>query len=144
MNYSKYITKQLKNSKFTEEQIQVVLDIVLELLPKEKDDALSLVKYANRKFEARYGNQDIFCIYPIPSQIMKYVSEFQANNKLSGDDYRKFIQWIVLEGESFLKRIPKVSDLYLSKLYSIFEHNKHSESTEKKKKALSKNLLLVE
>lgn len=143
INYEAYITRNLKKENFTEEQIRIVIDLVIGLLPKEKDDSLSLIKYANRKFEERYGNQQIFCFFPVSPQIMKYINDFKLTNKLNGEKYRKFIEWLMLEGEKHLGRIPSVKDLTLSRIFCIFEKEKDSPKVEEKKKAKSKNLLIV-
>lgn len=46
INYESYISRNLKKKGFTEGQIKDVVELVVGLLPKEKDDSLSLVKYA--------------------------------------------------------------------------------------------------
>jgi len=145
---SNYIAKQLRKKSFTEDQIKEVLEIVVELLPKPKDDALSLIKYANQKFEKKYGNEGIFVYFPVSAQLMKYVTEFQQRQKLTAEKYRRYIEWLMLMGEQKIHRIPLVKDLWDSKVFAIFVNeavnDTATEALKKKKKILSKNLLVVE
>jgi hypothetical protein len=143
MNYEKYIIRQLKSKGFTEKQVQDVLDIVIDLFPKEQDDSLSLIRYAEKKFYDKFGDVAVFCTYPMAPQVMRRVTEFKSAKNLTGDKYRKFIEWIMLDGEPKLNRLPILYDLYNSKLFSIFEKQGDSLVVEEKKKIQKRKLLII-
>jgi len=144
MDYDKYIRRQLKEKGFSDTQIQQVIDIVIDLFPAEKDDSLSLIRYAEKKFEDKFGGESIFCTYPMAPQIMRNVTDFKSKNGLDGKKYRGFIEWVMLEGESKLNRIPILHDLYNSKLFSIFVDKGKEEVVEQKKTVQKKNLLIIQ
>ena len=144
MDYERYIRRQLKEKNFSDTQIQQVIDVVIDLFPAEKDDSLSLIKYAEKKFEEKFGGEDVFCTFPMAPQIMRNVTDFKAKNGLDGKKYRGFIEWIMLEGESKIHRLPILHDLYNSKLFSIFVDKGKEEVVEQKKKVQKKNLLIIQ
>lgn len=112
---------KLIDSKFNQEQIETIINIVKDFLPdkRKKNNVVDLLKYIEKKYQKKYGEDEIFISFPVPAKLRIKLSEFKKINNISYDKYCKFGEWLIeCSGEEM-----SVYNLIEQKLYNKFLNN---------------------
>jgi hypothetical protein len=133
--------KRLENDGIKD--IDIIIDHIEDLLPEEqkKESVDSLIRFAEKIYQKKYGNDEIFVQIPIPAKLRMNISQFQRSNNLSHNKYKKFIEWINEVSKSEMT----IHCLYNEKLYSKFESNytEDLKIIDQKKMINSKRILTI-
>jgi len=122
--------------------VDKIIEIVSDFLPdKKKKNVSSLLRFIEKLYQKKYGEDEIFVSFPISAKFKIKISEFKKRNLISYDEYCKFGEWLI-ECSNEDVTIWKLID---QRLYNKFKVNYTSDKNiiEEKKKINNHNLLRI-
>lgn len=112
------VKQKLIDEGFDDYQIKKILNIFEDFLPiKNKKNVTDILRNIEKKYQKKFGDDEIFITYPIPAKLRIRISDFKRRNNISYDKYCKFGEWILeMEDEKM-----NVYNLIDQRLYNKFE-----------------------
>ena len=132
------IKQKLKESNI--DNIDKIIEIISDYLPQEhKKNVNDLLRYVERKYQKKYGDDEIFVSFPIPAKMRINIANFKKQNAISYQQYCKFSEWLL---ECQDKKI-SVYDLIEQRLYDKFlDDYEDDKELIQEKKELNKSKIL--
>lgn len=120
------------------EELEELIELIEDYYPEDikKDNIDSIIKYAEKIYQKKYGEDEIFISYPIPAKIRIELTKFKKENNIDYEKYKTFIDWLVLiENKNF-----SVFSLYDNRLYDKYLNQYDKKEIEISKKISKKRL----
>ena len=139
----KRFKKALCEEGIMKSEIDNILGILEEILPTEKRNTNDdLIKYAEKIYQKKYGDEEIFVQYPLSAKIRIDLNKFRKIFNIDFKEYKRYIEWLLECNEEKMN----IYDLCNNKLYKKFQENYEKDSSiiEEKKELNSKRILRLD
>ena len=125
--------------------VEKIIDIAKDYFSDDnefiKKTVNDILRYVEKKYQKKYGQDEILVAYPIPAKIRIKIADFKKKNDISYEKYCKFGEWLIeIECKGDEMTVFKLID---EKLYHKFQavYKDDKEIIEEKKKIINpKNL----
>ena len=138
----KRFKKALCEEGIMKSEIDNILGILEEILPIEKRNTIDdLIKYSEKIYQKKYGDDEIFVQYPLSAKIRIDLNKFRKIFNIDFKEYKRYIEWLLECNEEKMN----IYDLCNNKLYKKFQDNYEKDSSiiEEKKELNSKRILRI-
>lgn len=119
------ILNQLTQKGYTSLQRHEIMEIVKPYLGNDElDEITKIIRYTEKKFSEKFGNDEIFVDYDNSMRARTMISGFKKKYKLTLKEYELFISWVIDNSNKILKKKPNIYDISSEKIYRIYESKK--------------------
>lgn len=141
---SRVVIKKLTVSGVAENIIAEIRDLLDSLLPDEdKFNSQKLIDYAEKQYQKKYGNDEFILESDVSPRLRILVDKFKSKNKISYEEYKKFVVWLIEIMPNKLNRKFTVYDILSEKFYECFKNSskKDDEIIEEKRTIRKKQII---